>query len=341
MTKVKIAVVGAGLIGLSTAVCISESIPGCSVTVIADRFTPNTTSDVAAGILIPHVFPGTPVHQQKQWFKETFDHLSGICNSSQASEAGVHWVSGWQIFKTVPEENTPFWSDVVLGFRSMSEKEMKKFPQHKFGQAFTTIKCDCPPYLLWLEKKLKENGGHVHARKIEDMWELHSDYDIIVNCSGLGSRKLMNDRKMYPIRGQVLKVHAPWIRHFIRDGDGLTYIYPGVHGVTLGGTRQKDDWNLSPDPNTSKGILSRCCALEPSLHAVRDVKVRVGLRPTRSAVRLQKEVLVRGSEKLPVIHNYGHSSGGFSLHQGTAREATRLTKECVAALEMSRCRAKL
>ncbi|KAL8186372.1 UNVERIFIED_CONTAM: hypothetical protein K2H54_069370 [Gekko kuhli] len=95
---------------------------------------------------------GTPVHQQKQWFRETFDYLSGICNSSQASEAGVHLVSGWQIFKTVPEEKTPFWSDVVLGFRSMTEKEMKKFPRHKFGQAFTTLKCDCPPYLLWLQK---------------------------------------------------------------------------------------------------------------------------------------------------------------------------------------------
>lgn len=58
MVNAKIAVVGGGLIGLSTAVFISESISNCSVTVIADRFTPNTTSDVAAGMLIPHVYPG-------------------------------------------------------------------------------------------------------------------------------------------------------------------------------------------------------------------------------------------------------------------------------------------
>lgn len=36
----------------------------------------------------------------------------------------------------------------------MSEAELQKFPQHRFGQAFTTLKCDCPPYLLWLEKRL-------------------------------------------------------------------------------------------------------------------------------------------------------------------------------------------
>ncbi|KAH0622216.1 hypothetical protein JD844_024326, partial [Phrynosoma platyrhinos] len=202
MVKAKIAVVGAGIIGLSTAVCISDSISDCSVTVIADRFTPNTTSDVAAGMLIPHTYP--------------------------------------------------------------------------------------------------------------------------VNCSGIGSRKLIGDLEIYPTRGQVLKVHAPWVTHFIRDGDGLTYIYPGIHNITLGGTRQKDDWNLSLDPSISKNIFSRCCALEPSLQAALDVQVKVGLRPSRSAVRVQKETLVRGSEKLLVVHNYGHGGGGFSVHQGTAKEATQL-----------------
>lgn len=58
MSKPRIAVIGAGLIGLSTAVCISETIPTCSVTIISDEFTPNTTSDVAAGMLIPHTYPG-------------------------------------------------------------------------------------------------------------------------------------------------------------------------------------------------------------------------------------------------------------------------------------------
>ncbi|KAG2467929.1 OXDD oxidase, partial [Polypterus senegalus] len=53
----RVAVVGAGVIGLSTAVCIAESIPSCAVTVLAEHFTPDTTSDVAAGILLPHPFP--------------------------------------------------------------------------------------------------------------------------------------------------------------------------------------------------------------------------------------------------------------------------------------------
>ncbi|KAM7119377.1 D-aspartate oxidase-like isoform 7-T7 [Ciconia maguari] len=341
MAAPKVAVVGAGVIGLSTALCIAETCPGCSVTVLSEQFSPNTTSDVAAGMLIPHTYPGTPIHVQKQWFKETFAYLFAISNSAEASEAGIHLVSGWQVFKNTPKEELPFWSDVVLGFRPMSKAELQKFPQHRFGQAFTTLKCDCPPYLLWLEKRLKATGVQMYTRKVADLWELHSEYNGVVNCAGIGARQLVGDEKLFPIRGQVLKVHAPWVKNFIRDGDGLTYIYPGIHRVTLGGTREKESWSLSPDPGTTKDIFDRCCTLEPSLRGAQDIEVKVGLRPSRQHVRLQREVLSQGGVQLPVVHNYGHGAGGFSVHRGTAKEAARLVGECIAALQGSSSRAKL
>ncbi|KAJ7418278.1 D-aspartate oxidase-like isoform X3 [Willisornis vidua] len=341
MAAPRVAVVGAGVIGLSTALCIVETCPSSSVTVLSDQFSPNTTSDVAAGMLIPHTYPGTPIHVQKQWFKETFTYLFAISNSAEASEAGIHLVSGWQVFKSTPKEELPFWSDVVLGFRPMSEAELQKFPQHRFGQAFTTLKCDCPPYLLWLEKRLKATGVQMYNRKVADLWELHSEYDIVVNCTGIGAHQLVGDKKLFPVRGQVLQVHAPWVKHFIRDGDGLTYIYPGINRVTLGGTREKKSWSLLPDPGTTKDIFDRCCSLEASLQKAQDVKVKVGLRPSRQCVRLQREVLSQGELKLPVVHNYGHGAGGFSVHRGTAKEAAHLVGECIAALRGSSLRAKL
>ncbi|XP_044530282.1 D-aspartate oxidase [Gracilinanus agilis] len=282
MDMTRVAVIGAGVVGLSTAVCISESIPQYSIDVISDKFTPDTTSDVAAGILMPHAYPDTPVHLQKQWFQETFDRLLAIANSSEAVEAGIHLVSG-----------------------------------------------------------LRRSGGQVHTRKVKDLWELYGAYDVVVNCSGLGSRELVGDLQMFPVRGQVLKVQAPWMNHFIRDGDGLTYIYPGAFNVTLGGTRQKDDWNLSPDPQNSREILSRCLALEPSLQRAWDIKEKVGLRPCRPGVRLQKEVLVQDGHQLPVVHNYGHGSGGISVHWGTALCAVKLVKELITTLKISTSKAKL
>ncbi|KAF6113412.1 D-aspartate oxidase [Phyllostomus discolor] len=398
MDAARVAVVGAGVMGLSTALCISKLAPRCSVTVIADKFSPDTMSDVAAGILIPHTYPGqslhrqmptayvniqkfgcgyilhcvvldlnegaypkhrhyhrfpfcstllfsvitdTPVHKQKQWFRETFDHLFAVANSAEAGEAGVHLVSGWQIFRSIPTEEAPFWADVVLGFRKMTEAELRKFPEHASGQAFTTLKCEGSAYLPWLQKRVKESGGLMVTRRIEDLWELHPSFDIVVNCSGLGSRQLAGDSEIFPVRGQVLKVQAPWVKHFIRDGSGLTYVYPGTFNVTLGGCRQKGDWNLTPDAEMSRDILSRCCALEPSLQGAWDIQEKVGLRPSRAGVRLQTELLARDGRRLPVVHHYGHGGGGFCMHWGTALEATRLLSECVQTLRTPASKSKL
>uniref|UniRef100_A0A8C9RR86 D-aspartate oxidase n=1 Tax=Scleropages formosus TaxID=113540 RepID=A0A8C9RR86_SCLFO len=193
MHRVKVAVVGAGVVGLSTAVVIAEALPHCSVTVLADRFTPNTTSDGAAGILFASQFPDVPVEQQRRWFKRTFDHLLLIASSPEAGVAGVFLSSGWQIFREVPPEKKPYWSDCVLSFGTMTDAELKRFPQYKFGQAFTTIKCECPSYLPWLQKRLEKAGGIMIHEKVTDLAELGLRYDVIVNCSGLGSRELLGD----------------------------------------------------------------------------------------------------------------------------------------------------
>ncbi|XP_075453728.1 D-aspartate oxidase isoform X1 [Ascaphus truei] len=223
----------------------------------------------------------------------------------------------------------------------MTEAELEKFPDHTFGQTFTTLKCQSSLYLTWLEKKLKRNGGQVHIGKVDNVWQLHGKYDVVVNCSGIGSRDLFGDLSLYPVRGQVLQVHAPWLSHFIREADGNTYIYPGISSATLGGTRHKDDWRLAPDAKTSKEILDRCCALEPSLHGVRVIQAKVGLRPARSAVRLEKEMLVKNGQQLPVVHNYGHGGGGFSVHRGTAKTATRLVEEFIPLLRGFYAKSKL
>jgi glycine/D-amino acid oxidase-like deaminating enzyme len=54
-------VLGAGIIGSSTAFRILDRFPDVEMDVIADVFSPNTTSDVAAGIWEPHVCPLTKI----------------------------------------------------------------------------------------------------------------------------------------------------------------------------------------------------------------------------------------------------------------------------------------
>lgn len=57
MKPVRIAVVGAGAVGLSTALCIQDRIRNCDVHIIAEKFSPSTTSDGSAGLWTPFLVP--------------------------------------------------------------------------------------------------------------------------------------------------------------------------------------------------------------------------------------------------------------------------------------------
>ena len=59
----RVAVIGAGAVGLSTANLVQRRIPGVDITIIADKFDKDTTSDGAAGIFRPskNKTPGVPI----------------------------------------------------------------------------------------------------------------------------------------------------------------------------------------------------------------------------------------------------------------------------------------
>lgn len=163
-----------------------------------------------------------------------------------------------------------------------------------------------------------------------DLHKLAQNYDAILNCSGLGSRFLVKDEEVYPVRGQMLKISAPWLKNFVRDGDGLTYIYPGIRYVNIGGTRQADDWRMEVDKEDSKGILERCCQLEPSLRASQVMGEWVGLRPTRANPRVEREYLYVQGRQVPLVHNYGHGSCGVTLSWGTALDTLDLLRQSLS-----------
>ena len=55
-----VCVIGAGVIGLSSACRVQDELPDVDVTVISDEFSPNTTGDGAAGFWRPYYVEGTP-----------------------------------------------------------------------------------------------------------------------------------------------------------------------------------------------------------------------------------------------------------------------------------------
>ena len=160
------------------------------------------------------------------------------------------------------------------------------------------------------------------------MEELVGQYDIVINCTGVEASKLVDDPKIKPIRGQVFRVYAPWIKHCVMAGDH--YIIPNTDNVVLGGTKGYDDWNLVVDPRDSVNIMDNCCQLIPSLRSAQILNEWVGLRPGRQEVRLEKEVIGNYGNKLHVIHNYGHGGSGVTLSWGCAQEVQQMVNQIIA-----------
>lgn len=61
--------------------------------------------------------------------------------------------------------------------------------------------------------RIEENGGKIMQKCISRLAEFDATkYNAVFNCTGLGAKKLCNDVKVVPIRGQIIKVHAPWVK---------------------------------------------------------------------------------------------------------------------------------
>lgn len=108
----------------------------------------------------------------------------------------------------------------------------------KSGVRFTTLNIDTPVYLRWLEDTFVENGGtfvkktlkHISdVLEIDTLLECDGTIDAIIVCPGIGARDLggVEDKSVYPVRGQTVLVKAPWVKSGVtlRDPEGSpTYV---------------------------------------------------------------------------------------------------------------------
>ena len=308
----QVIVVGGGVIGLTTAVVLAES--GARVRVWTRETVELTTSAVAGALWWPYrIEPEALVGEWALQSLRVYEELA-----ARPEETGVRMVEGVQ-GGTRLDELGP-WARRVPGLREARAEE------YAGGGLWARLPLiDMSTHLPWLRERFLRAGGTVEEASVTDLTEVPAP--VVVNCTGLDSLDLVPDRSMRPVRGQLVVVENPgittWFTSVDHSADTSTYFFPQPGGLILGGTAEDGAWSMTPDPATAEAIVARCAAIRPEIADARILEHRVGLRPTRPAVRLERQVL-RGGRVL--VHNYGHGGAGITVAWGCAEEAAELAR---------------
>lgn len=307
---VDVLVLGAGVIGLTTAVTLAEA--GHDVLVRTAEEPQDTTSAAAGAIWGPWL--AEPARRTLPWAERGLRTLTALATRPGT---GVRLAAGRDV--STIEHEPPSWFALLPDARPCSADELPA--GYRYGTWCTAPLVDMPIHLAYLVACLRAVGGAIDRSTVATLDEAIGSAPIVVNCTGLGARTLVDDQQLYPVRGQRLIASNPGITEFLEvdtgDSTDLVAIYPHGDHVVLGGTAEPHSWNREPNPATAEAILARCAAVEPLLKHADILGHRVGLRPTRPEVRLDSEVHPSGAR---VIHNYGHGGAGVSLAWGCAAE---------------------
>ncbi len=309
----EVCVLGAGIVGLTTAVVAAER--GAIVRVLAERISPFTTSDTAAAVWFPYAV--SPREKAIEWSRTSFDRF---LKQSRSRPDLVNMVEFFELFADQPGE--PWWASALDSHRHLSPDELPS--GFNGGIAAWVPVIESSPYLSFLCELIKRSGGQITelGAPVRSFSEI--DTSTVFNCTGLGASALCDDQELYPIRGQVVRVERVdgIDRTYADDAldDAPVYIVPRIHDLILGGTAVKGDSDLGIRANEIDMIIRRCSTIVPAIATAKVLGAKVGLRPGRNVVRLVREVV--GDQT--VIHNYGHGGAGFTISWGCAATACGL-----------------
>jgi D-amino-acid oxidase len=307
-------VIGAGVIGLSTAIVLAEA--GRPVRILAAAPPQQTTSRAAAAIWTPS--DADPRERVEHWGLQTLATLRELAG---VPESGVHLAHGtlaWPVAAEPPAlERFPGSAPVPCappGAGGLAGAVRLQLPL-----------VDMPRYLEYLQQRARAAGATIELRELASLAPAAALAPVLVNCSGMGARALAGDNAVRAVRGQHVVVENPGVEEFFLEEwspgqHEWTSWWPHAGTVVIGGLAGEDDERLAPDLAASARMLARAAEREPRLRGARVLEHRVGLRPTRAVIRVDEERI--GEARC--VHAYGHGRSGVSLSWGCAHEVASL-----------------
>lgn len=245
-----IAVLGAGVVGLATAYDLLEQ--GYEVHIYSNDWSPNLTSNVAAGIWTPLSFPEDISEEKKQLHQRMLDNSRErflISTNDNPEFAGVRFI----------------WS---YGVKTNSSQEAIKAEHQRedvdihfdngitiSGRRTYELSIDGKLFIEDLYSKVKNKRASLHQNHFENVDDLlRLKETIIINCTSIGSRQLFNDQDFLPVRGQLVYFEPQegidflYYQKIPNSTTSWVSIYPWNDRIILGGLYEYDNEDARVNP---------------------------------------------------------------------------------------------
>jgi glycine/D-amino acid oxidase-like deaminating enzyme len=252
-SKKEIAILGSGIIGLTTAHLLADH--GWKINVYASQFPPHTTSDIAPGLWNKVAVGGNQTEFQiellDQVLRESFKIFKILSESSTPKFKGVSLLDVYTFKEDPPIKNLPkgLFPNGIPIIGTFSETLKKK------GMLFQSFLVDTVIYIPDLYEKAQTKGIKFNQTTFKTKEDLqHLSQSIIINCTGFGARHLFKDPDLIPICGQLIELKSQARLNYMlagpMEGNLDNYFIPIHNKIILGGS-----YEFNVDSNTANLTL--------------------------------------------------------------------------------------
>ena len=247
-----VAVIGCGVVGLTTARLIQEA--GFPVTLYAKALPPDTTSNIAGGQWHPfgHFRESEVTPEWRAQFLTAAEYSWRRFQIMVGEDYGIRWLPTYsqtsggleaQLLPTFPPRN-----------RLLRPRE-HPFPIETLS-SYDTLYVETGRFLRQMLRDVQMASGRVEVRSFDTPADIAALPErLVFNCTGLGSRSLFGDTGLEPVRGQLaILLPQPEIRYAFTGEAG--YMFPRADGIVLGGTFERGVWDAAPQPDAIARIIA-------------------------------------------------------------------------------------
>ena len=273
-TERRAAVIGCGIVGLTTARQLQRH--GFDVTIYAMALPPDTTSNMAWAAFTPVSGLIANDRRTPQW-DDQFRRASVIAYREHqllvGTGHGVSWIDEYSPISSLEANGR---AGRVIGAGEVSGPPLIPDSigigrttlgpgEHPFVTPYASVlpvlRFEPSIYLEALMRDVIAFGGRIIVRKFDTSRDLATVSEpIVVNCTGLGSATLFEDRELIPVKGQlVVLVPQPEVNYT------AVGMMPRSDGIVLGHVSQAGNASLEVDEIARDRVLNNAIAFFASM----------------------------------------------------------------------------